>query len=73
MVHDVRRGVEVVRVVVVMVVVVVVGQRHGGVGGARDGVHGVVGGVRFEGVSLALRNGDVHGRESLRASQQRLI
>lgn len=66
-----------------MMVVVVAGQggwvrdRHRGGGGRRRGagesVHGVVGGVRLERVRLALRHGNVHGRQSLGPRQQGLI
>jgi hypothetical protein len=70
-VHEVR-GFH-VGVVVVVVMVVVVGQWHRGVGRAWHAVHGVVGGVRFERVRLALRHGDVHGSQSFGAGQEGLI
>ncbi|TNN74547.1 hypothetical protein EYF80_015327 [Liparis tanakae] len=70
-VHDVL--VLLVLVVVVVMVVVVVGQWNSGVRRAWHRAHRVVGGVGLERVSLALGHGNVHGRQSLRASQQRLI
>lgn len=62
-----------VLVVVVVMVVVVVGEWHGGVGRAWHGVHRVVRGVGLERVTLTLGHGDVHGRQSFGAGQQRLI